>query len=306
MSARPGQMRPAEEPPSRRGRRPGPIHADAGPTHRAWLEPVRSQLWASGLTLDDLVTRAGYSKGRISELLSGRGPYPRWKITYSVIQVLGLPAGPMLRLWKAAAREAEKKETWITGCLSGQYMTEPGQPPLAFEGFAQAVRDPYTEFAEALLDTRQRAIWVVALAFDRLWLAWRDALAAENTTRYAWGLFRECVMARAPQLKDGAPDLRAAAFRIVEQYPHDPTGCLPIDFDSRYARIDRRTILFEAIGRLPHNQFDITVLVDLCGVDEATAAGVLGFTPALARTLHMHAKTTLKTDLSAVLHTLGE
>lgn len=305
MSARPGQRRPAEEPPSRRGRRPGPIHADAGPTHRAWLEPVRSQLKASGLTLDDLVMRAGYSKGRISELLSGSGRYPRWEITYSVVRVLGMPPGPVLRLWKAAAREADKKETWISGCVSGQHLAEPCRPPVDFEGFIRTVSDPYTEFAEAILATHQRAAWVAALAFDRLWLAWSDALASENTSRFAWDLFRECVMARAPQLKDGAPDLRAAAFR-VERGTRDPMSCLPVDFESIYARIDRRAILFEAIGRLPHNQFDITVLVDLCGIDEATAAGILGVTPALARTFRMHARTTLKTDLSDVLHTLGE
>jgi hypothetical protein len=57
---------------------------------------------------------------------------------------------------------------------------------------------------------------------------------------------------------------------------------------------------------LPHNQLDITVLVDLCGINEATASDLLGVTPALARTFHMHARSTLKTDLSAVLRTLGE
>jgi transcriptional regulator with XRE-family HTH domain len=268
--------------------------------------PVRSRLQASGLTLDDLVVRAGYSKSRISELLSGSGHYPRWEITYSVIQVLGLPPGPVLRLWKAAAREAAKKEAWISGCVRGRHLTEPGQPPVDFEGFAHTVRAPYAEFAEALLATRERAEWVLSLALDRLWLAWKDALASENTSRYAWDLFRGCVMARAPRLKDAAPDLRAAAFRIVEQHPQDPMPCLPAVFESVYARIERRAVLFEAIGRLPHNQLDITVLVDLCGIDEGTAADVLGVTPALARTFRMHARTTLKTDLSAVLHTLGE
>lgn len=250
--------------------------------------------------------RTGYAKGRISELLSGSGRYPRWEITYSVVRVLGMPPGPMLRLWKAGAREAAKKETWISGCTSGQHLAEPCRPPVDFEGFVRTVRDPYTEFAEAILAIRHRAGWVAALAFDRLWLAWSDALASENTRRFAWELFRECVMARAPQLKDGAPDLRAAAFRVVEPSPQDSMSCLPVDFESTYARIDRRAILFEAIGRLPHNQFDITVLVDLCGIDEATAAGILGVTPALARTFRMHARSTLETDLSAVLHTLGE
>lgn len=306
MSARAESGRPAEEPPSRRGRKPGPIHPSAGPTHRAWLEPVRSRLQNSGLTLDDLVVKIGYSKSRISELMSGSGRYPRWAITYSVVQALGLPPGPMLRLWKAAAREAEKKEAWITGCVRGRQLAEPGLPPVDFEGFIHTMREPCTDFAEALLGSRSRAAWVVALAFDRLWLNWDAAAPGDGTNRWAWELIRGCVMARAPQLEDGSPDLRAAAFRVPDQDPGSALSGLPVDFDSHYARIDRRSLLFETIGRLPHNQFDISVLVDLCGIDETTAADVLGVTPALARTFRMHARKTLKNDLSAVLHTLGE
>ncbi|MFF7048170.1 hypothetical protein ACFY94_07370 [Streptomyces griseorubiginosus] len=68
---------------------------------------MRSRFVASGLTLDDLVGRSGYSKTRLSELLRGKGYYPGWEI-YSVVRALDMPVGPLLQLWKAAAIEAEK------------------------------------------------------------------------------------------------------------------------------------------------------------------------------------------------------
>ncbi|MFF7526715.1 hypothetical protein [Streptomyces pseudovenezuelae] len=66
---------PAGEPPHCR-RRPEPICDSAGTAHRTWLELVRSWFVASGLTLDSLVGRSGYSKARLSERLRGKGYYP--------------------------------------------------------------------------------------------------------------------------------------------------------------------------------------------------------------------------------------
>ncbi|MFJ3037112.1 MULTISPECIES: hypothetical protein [Streptomyces] len=56
-------------------------------------------LFASGLTLDDLVDRSGYSKTRVSELLRGNGYYPAWEITFSVGHALDVPTRPLRRLW---------------------------------------------------------------------------------------------------------------------------------------------------------------------------------------------------------------
>jgi hypothetical protein len=109
---------PFPRPSPKRGRKPAPISESVGLSHRAWLEPVRSTLSASGLTLNDLADRSGYSKTRISELLRGNGYYPAWEITFSVVRVLGIPASPMYRLWSAAAREANKETDWIRQCIS--------------------------------------------------------------------------------------------------------------------------------------------------------------------------------------------
>jgi hypothetical protein len=128
MTPPPGADRPlSPETGGRRGRKPAPISETAGPSHRAWLEPVRDVVFSSsGPTLDDLVYRSGYSKTRISELLRGNGYYPAWEITSSVIRALGLPVLPMRRLWTAAAREARKEPFWW------QYAAGAGHGPAAY------------------------------------------------------------------------------------------------------------------------------------------------------------------------------
>ncbi|MEV0695897.1 XRE family transcriptional regulator [Streptomyces sp. NPDC050388] len=251
-------------------------------THRTWLEPVRSRLAASGLTLDELVSRSGYSKTRLSELLRGKGYYPGWEITYSVVKALDLPPWPVRRLWSAAAREAEKDPAWIKNGIHAVQPLGPEQPPTAHFGFTQAMHRPYTAYARAFLQADQRARRVVGETFDILWLNWNEATTSPDTPRHAWQLLRSKVMARAFQ-KDGHPDLRAAAFHTAAQARID-------DLAERMAHIDRQAAFFDAIACLPPDQMDVTVLRYLCGIHPDAIPGIVGLTQAITHTLDHHAR----------------
>ncbi|MEU6540730.1 sigma-70 family RNA polymerase sigma factor [Streptomyces sp. NPDC047000] len=269
----------------KRGRKPGPIAGTAGPSHRAWLEPVRSVLFASGLTLNDLVDRSGYSKTRISELLRGNGYYPAWEITFSVIRALGLPVQPMRRLWTAAAREAQKESSWISQCVRQVAPGEPEQPPIPHQAFTDAMRAPYTAYARALLLTDHRARRAVAETFDILWLCWKDASSSEDIRRYAWHLLRSRVMDRVERHDEGHPDLRAAVFSTQEAHT-GPSGRLAVPTDL----VD----LFDAIGRLPNDQMDIAVLHHLCGMALEDIPAVIGLSEALTHAIEHHARAALE------------
>ncbi|MER5555211.1 helix-turn-helix transcriptional regulator [Streptomyces sp. NPDC002793] len=250
--------------------------------HRTWLESVRSRLAESGLTLDDLVSRSGYSKTRLSELLRGKGYYPGWEITYSVVKALNMPPWPVRRLWSAAAREARKDSVWIRNGIHAVQPLGPEEPPTAHLGFTQAMRRPYTTYARAFLQTDQRAQWVVAETFDILWVNWREATASPDTPRHAWLLLRSRVMSRAFQ-RENHPDLRAAAFQTAGQAEID-------DLAERMARIGRLADFFDAVARLPQDQLDVTVLRYLCGIDADAVPGIVGLPLAIAHTLDHHAR----------------
>ncbi|MDO0925692.1 XRE family transcriptional regulator [Streptomyces sp. TG1A-8] len=268
----------------RRGRKPAPISEAAGLSHRAWLEPVRDFVFSSGLTLDDLVDRSGYSKTRISELLRGNGYYPAWEITFSVIRALGLPVQPMRRLWSAAAREAHKEPDWIRHCIR-QVACEPETPPLAHRAFTETVRAPYTAYARTFLLTDDRVRWAVGETFDLLWLSWSTAVSSENLRRNAWRLLRSRVMARAGH-REGRPDLRAAVFSTEEA-----SGSVP----DRLVVLTDLVDLFDAIARLPHDHMDVVVLRHLCGLDlEETIPYVTGLSPAIAHAVDHHARAALE------------
>ncbi|MCX4554341.1 MULTISPECIES: transcriptional regulator [unclassified Streptomyces] len=278
---------PHEDPPSRRGRKLAAISEHAGYCHRSWLEPLRDRLIASGLTLDDLVHRSGYSKTRISELLSGKGYYPRWAITYSVVRVLEVPVWPLRRLWTAAAREADKNTGWIENRIHEVQPLQHEQPPLAHQAFKDAMQDPYTAYARAFLQRDQRAQWVVAEVFDILWLGWDEAVASPDVRRHAWRLLRSRVMLRTDRHPEGHPDLRPAAFSTVAQ---SQIG----DLGARFAEIATMTDFFDAIGRLPENQLDVAVLRYLCGMCRYTIPAIVGLHPAIANTMDHHARGALE------------
>ncbi|MET9461012.1 XRE family transcriptional regulator, partial [Streptomyces canus] len=97
--------------------------------------------------------RSGYSKTRLSELLRGKGYYPGWEITYSVVRALDIPVGPLLRLWKAAAVEADKPPTWIHNRIRQVQPADREDPPLAHTGLTQAMWKPYSAYAQAFLQS---------------------------------------------------------------------------------------------------------------------------------------------------------
>ncbi|KAA0925614.1 XRE family transcriptional regulator [Streptomyces apricus] len=273
---------PAGEPPHRRGRPPESICESAGAAHRTWLEPVRSRLVASGLTLDDLVNRSGYSKARLSELLRGKGYYPGWEITYSVVRALEIPVGPLCRLWKVAAVEADKTPAWIKNRIR-DVQFEQEEQPVAHLGLTQAMWQPYTAYAQVFLQSEQRARQATAETFDVLWLTWDQATTSPNTPLHAWQLLRTTVLSRTPKRPGGHPDIRAAAFST--------TGQADIhDLGERLARIDLQARFFDAISHLPADQMDITVLRYLCGITPDVIPGVIGLSPAITHTLDHHAR----------------
>ncbi|SHN37582.1 hypothetical protein [Actinacidiphila paucisporea] len=274
---------------NRRGRRPEPISEGVGVAHRGWLEPTRRRFSASGLTLDELVRRANYSKPRISELLRGKGLYPRWEITSNVGRALGAPMVPMRRLWANAAREADRKETWIEGCVKEVPLLEPQRQPLDHRALAHDVRDAYIGFARAFLVVGDCAELVVDETFDILWMTWEQALGSPNVGRYAWSVFRERVLCRATQLADGHPDLTLAAFSTQ----FDADGLV-----DQFQHVQETIDLFAAIGRLPHNPMDAIVLRSLCGLPEEDVARVMGVPSALATAFDLHGRRILEADLN--------
>lgn len=274
---------PAGEPPHRRGRPPEPICESAGMAHRSWLEPLRSRFVASGLTLDELVSRSGYSKTRLSELLRGKGYYPRWEITYSVVRALDIPVGPVRRLWKAAAREADKDADWIRNRISDVQPDDGDEQPVAHQGLVQAMWHPYTAYAQAFLQSGTRARQAACETFDILWLTWDEAIASSDTSRYAWELLRKKVLFRTPKRPGGFPDLRAAAFSTVGQAE------IP-DLAERLAHIEVFGRFFDAIAGLPVDQMDVTVLRYLCGIHPDAIPGIVGLSPAITHTLDHHAR----------------
>lgn len=237
--------------------------------------------------LDELVTRSGYSKTRISELLRGKGYYPGWEITYSVVRALDIPIWPLRRLWTAAAREADKDNLWIESRIREVQPLQPEQPPLAHQGFTEAMREAYTDYARAFLLRDHRAQWVVAEVFDLLWLGWDEAIASPDVRRHAWRLLRSRVMLRVDHHTDGHPDLRAAAFSTVAQSRID-------DLTARHVEIGEVGDLFDLIGRLPQDQLDITVLRYLCGISPAAIPTIIGLSPALTHAMDHHARGALE------------
>lgn len=283
---------PAKPPPvtgPKRGRPPAPIDPNAGPAHRALLEPIRTILFSQGTTLDVVVERSGYSRTRISELLRGLAYFPAWEMVFSIVRSLHLPIPPLRRLWIAAAREAGRGEDWIRNGLD--QVAHPGElPPPAYVGFTLRVEAAYADYARAFLLTDSRTNYVISESFDMLWVLWDDATTNENLHHYAWELFRSRVMTRAPRHHDGRLDLRAAVFSTHELHDATTPGHL-VDLAEL---ID----LFDAITRLSDSHMDVAVLRHLCGLPQERIAEVLGHTPAYTHSVDHHARFIVETFLT--------
>jgi RNA polymerase sigma factor (sigma-70 family) len=261
------------------------------------LEPLRIRFLASGLTISELSDRSGWAKSKISELLRGAGRYPRWEITYGLLDVLDVPTWPMRRLWMAAALEAQKKPDWIDGCIQSRQnqhprttlSTGPAVPPLEHRAFTELNRCAYLAYAR-LFVSEEEAHEVVAETFDVLWFRWDEALASSDVVPFAWSVLRKSVMARACHV-DGGPELARTAFDTVAlSMLSTPTA--------RFAQIEESMALFKAISRLPAHQLDVMVLTYLRGMDHAAVADVLGVPIASVHTADRYARKTL----TAALH----
>ncbi|WP_372410960.1 RNA polymerase subunit sigma [Streptomyces luteireticuli] len=284
MTAEAGPPDGGDDPLGRPGRKLGPIAAGVGAAHRDWLEPVRDQYFASGLTVGELARKAGWSKSKVSELLRGVGLYPSWELTYGVLHVLGMPAWPMRRLWSVAALEAHKKPEWVNGCVKRVVLSAgPGLPPVDHRAFAENHHGAYASYAKVFLGPTDAARTVDEV-FDILWLRWQEVLRSANVEKFAWQVLRRRVMARASRI-DGRPRLETAAFDTIalQQAP----------FDGQFAQIEESLALFRAIGRLPDFQLDVIVLRYLRGLDDNRVADVLGAPQALIRSAERHAKRSL-------------
>ncbi|MFD3546745.1 helix-turn-helix domain-containing protein [Streptomyces sp. NPDC058655] len=287
----------AGDEPGRRGRKLGPIADGVGPLHRAWLEPLRSRLEASGMTASHLAERAGFSKSKVTELLRGVELYPQWEITYALVRVLGMPVSPMCRLWTAAAREAHKKTGWIEGSIARIVVSAgPSAPPLEHHAFTRTNGRRYTRYADVFLRDVREADRVVTETFDMLWLRWDEALASSHVQRYAWQVLRRGVMARARH-GDGYPDLAPAAFGTVAL--GHATGLAAV------AQVEQTLALFRAVSRLPDVQLDVIVLRYLRGMETTDVADMLGISPALVTSSERHARRSLTTRLDLPEHPEG-
>jgi DNA-directed RNA polymerase specialized sigma24 family protein len=284
-------QQPGDDPPGKPGRKLGPIADGVGTAHRAWLEPLRARLLASGLTISGLAQRAGWPKSKVSELLRGVGQYPRWEITHSLLHVLGIPTWPMRRLWSAAALQARKKQEWIDGCIERVVLsTGPDVPPVDHLAFAELNRTPYTAYARVFLRDACEADQVVAETFDVLWLQWEEALASADVQKFAWQVLRQSVMARTPHT-GGHPELVPAAFDTVALHR---TTCIA----EQFAQIEESIALFKALSHLPGLQLDVMILKHLRGMDDTAVADVLGVPVASVSSADRHAKRSLTEALS--------
>ncbi|MDX3209099.1 sigma-70 RNA polymerase sigma factor region 4 domain-containing protein [Streptomyces scabiei] len=266
----------------RPGRKLGPIASFVGSAHRAWLDPMRESYLASGLTLSDLSTRVRFAKSKLSELLRGVGLYPRWEIVYSLATELGMPNWPLYQLWCQAALEAHRSSEWVDDCTERTPILTATHTaaPLDHRAFRELVELDYLLYAQVFLDDDRRDA-AVSNTFDILWLSWDDALASQDTRRYAWNVLRATVMASTPH-RDGRPELGMAAFDTAAlQSLADPAD--------RMYQIIESLKLFAAMSRLPGSQLDVMVLRRLWNRPPETVSALLGVPLAAVRSDERHA-----------------
>lgn len=275
---------PGPSRPTRRGRPTDPIAGSVRPLHRMCLESIRLRMNDSGTTLKQLEQTGGIPTSSLSAVLRGER-FPSWEITFVIARSLDMPTNPLQRLWRAAAREADKPVDWIDHSTTSVAIMEPENPPLALQALTTLMRKPYRRYARLVLQLDDRADKVVKLVFDLLWMRWNHATTQPGLHAYAWQLLREQVMARAQKHSDGTPDLRTAAVSTRLQSGTDP--------DTRLDTIFSLTDIFDAIGRLPADLRDAVLLHYSCGYSEQEVALFTG-TPSSAVHAHLrHAQRTL-------------
>lgn len=293
-----GASDPPEQSPDRgrrRGRPLTPISPEVRTTHRAWLEPTREAYVASGMTMEKLGSQIPLHRSKVSELLSGK-LFPRWEILHALALQLHLPLTPLQQLWRQSALEASKSPAWADNSAARATITHT-VPPLDHRAFRDLAQDGYRLYAETFL-LGEACDAALSEAFDRLWLAWQQALASPDTPRYAWQTLRSTVMSRTAHI-DGRPLLEDAAFRTVAlQSLKDPKRSMD--------QLAETMALFEAISRLPDNQMDVTILRNLRGMPPRQVADLTGVLPATVLSDERHAARSLRTALCQPPDTEGD
>ncbi|WP_190086045.1 helix-turn-helix domain-containing protein [Streptomyces longisporoflavus] len=279
---------PGSPAPARPGRKLGPIAADASASHRAWLEPLREFYLASGMTIEQLGHRMGWSRSKISELLRAVGRYPRWECLRALLRALAVPDSSVVvlrGLWVGAARELNKRTVWINGCVAKDFPHPDSERPVHFSAFQELYRDIYFRYAHTFLRRPVVAERAVYDAFFLLHVLWDEALSSENPERFAWRVLRETVMERTPH-PGGCPDLVDAAFDSVALRRAN-------DHATELHQVEESLNLFRAVRHLPPDQLDVIVLMHLRGMPDLDVARVLGRPVGVIRSTERHAKRSL-------------
>ncbi|MDI3408379.1 RNA polymerase sigma factor [Streptomyces cavernicola] len=276
---------PAPEP-SRPGRKLGPVSADVGNLHHAWLMPVRKRYIDTGRTLSDLSDTVLLAKSKLSELLRGVGLYPRWEVLHRLSVELDLPQWPLYRLWRQAALDAGKSHDWIEGSSerSAVLTARPG-PPIAYGALRSMVENDYRRYAMVFL-SKSTCREATEDAFAILWLSFDDVVSSADHRRYAWGILRSTVMARSID-QTGHPRMEAAAFKTRALHEHTT-------LETRADQISESIALFRAISRLPEAQLDVMVLRYLCGLSAERVSDLLGVPLAAVKSDERHAMRNLE------------
>ncbi|MDI3390633.1 sigma-70 family RNA polymerase sigma factor [Streptomyces sp. B-S-A8] len=286
--------------PSRPGRKLGPIAANVGTLHRAWLGPIRNRHLDSGRTLIDLSERVPLSKSKLSELMRGVGHYPRWEVLHRLASELNAPHWPLYRLWQQAALDAGKSRDWIEGSTERHTLIttrRPG-PPLEFDALRSMVELDYRRYARAFL-TEGACKEAIEDAFAILWLSFNEALSSPDTRRFAWLILRSTVMARAMD-DTGHPRLEMAAFDTVALKEKEGA-----DLEACAEQLSESLQLFQAISKLPDAQLDVMVLRYLGGLTPQRTSNLLGVPLAAIRSDERHAKRNLERVIRPLPETGG-
>ncbi|MEU1457737.1 hypothetical protein [Streptomyces avermitilis] len=113
----------------KRGPDLGDIDKAVSPEHGVWVTPLRAAYVESEMSLQEIVEKAVCSqgthvfskrggKGKVSELLRGKGTYPRWRRVHAVVKVLApSDLSWFEEQWISGAEAAKRKQGWINGCL---------------------------------------------------------------------------------------------------------------------------------------------------------------------------------------------
>ncbi|MFI0242135.1 helix-turn-helix domain-containing protein [Streptomyces sp. NPDC016845] len=272
----------------RPGRKLGPIRDEAGPTHRAWLEPLRDAFLASGMTLQELERNTGWSRSKISELLRAAGRYPRWEFIRALLGALGWPSASIMTLrtmWAMAAREANKRTHWINDCVVGDLE----RTPVNFTAFQAEHRAIYFAYAATFRRRPAEAARAVTDVFNLLLIVWDEAVASANVNRFVWKMLRGTVLERTVHI-DGHPALAEVAF--ATQALRDVAGGR-----ARVLQINESLKLYNAISRLPAQQLDVMVLLHIHGLEETAVADVMGLHLPTVRSIARHASRALDAQL---------